>query len=94
MASASNNRFGGNALLAGGILFTIALVLHPDVSTLERANAASPGMWAFVHWAYLIGDVLLIAGLLMVFRQWPSARLASAPSNYCSPSMGVSRERC
>lgn len=62
MADASTNRFGGNALLGGGILFTIAALLHPDVSTLERASAVSPGLWIAVHWAYGLGDVLLIAG--------------------------------
>jgi hypothetical protein len=68
MAGASTNRFGGNALLAGGILYTVALIIHPVVGTLADANAANPSMWAFVHWAYLIGDVLLIGGLLTLFR--------------------------
>jgi len=68
MAGASTNRFGGNALMLGGFLFTIAIFLHPDISSLERAGAASLGLWNFVHWAYLFGDVLLIAGLLMLFR--------------------------
>lgn len=68
MAGASTNRFGGNALLAGGILYAIAIFLHPNVDTLAGANAANPTTWAFVHWLYLIGDVLLIGGLLTLFR--------------------------
>lgn len=68
MAGNSTNRFGGNALLLGGILFTLAVVFHPDVTTLEGAKAANVGVWAFVHWAYLIGDLFLIAGLLTLYR--------------------------
>lgn len=86
MADASTNRFGGNALLGGGILFTIAALLHPDVSTLERASAVSPGLWIAVHWAYGLGDVLLIAGMITLFRHvaaaganagWASVAMAS-----------------
>ncbi len=64
----SLNPLDGRPLLVGGILFTIALLLHPDVSTLEGANAVSPALWTLVHWAYLIGDVLLVAGLVVLFR--------------------------
>ena len=76
--STSTNHFGGRALLGGGILFTIAGILHPEVSTLEGANVASPGLWALVHWAYLIGDVLLVAGLVTLFRH---VAFSSAGSN-------------
>jgi len=68
MAGNSTNRFGGNALLAGGILFAVAVVLHPDVSSFEKARAVGAGIWAASHWAYLFGDVLLIAGLITLSR--------------------------
>lgn len=85
MAGASTNRFGGNALLAGGILYAIAVGLHPDYSTLERANGAKPALWIAVHWAFLLADVSLVSGLVTLFRQvtgagsnagWGSAALA------------------
>lgn len=68
MAGNSTNRFGGNALLAGGVLFALALVLHPDVSTFDKAKAVGAGVWAISHWAYLLGDLLLIAGLISLSR--------------------------
>lgn len=69
MAGNATNRFGGNALMAGGILFALAVVLHPDVSTFEKASAVGGGIWAASHWAYLFADVLLIAGLILLSRQ-------------------------
>lgn len=68
MAGASMQRFGGNALLGGGILWVASMFLHPNVSTLELATAANASVWIAVHWAYLVGDVLLIAGLLLLAR--------------------------
>ncbi len=68
MASASMNRVGSNALLVGGILWVIAILLHPNVSTLELAASANVPLWIAVHWAYLVGDALLIAGLFMLLR--------------------------
>ena len=68
MTGNSTSRFGGNALLAGGILFAVAVVLHPDVSSFEKASAVGAGIWAASHWAYLFGDVLLIAGLITLSR--------------------------
>ena len=70
MAGASTNRFGGNALLGGGVLFMLAGIFHPDVSTFEGATAANAGLWHAVHWAYLLGDVLLVAGSLVLFRHF------------------------
>lgn len=68
MASASMQRFGGNALLGGGILWVACMFLHANASTLEFASAANVSLWIAVHWAYLIGDVLLIAGLFLFVR--------------------------
>jgi hypothetical protein len=68
MASPSVSRIGGNALLAGGILWVLAGLLHPDVSTLELATAVNRSRWILVHWAYLFGDVLLVGGLVLLFR--------------------------
>jgi len=69
MAGNSTDRFGGNALLVGGILWTLAVLLHPDVSTFEKASAAGGSVWAASHWAYLLGDLLLIGGLIALFRR-------------------------
>lgn len=68
MAANSTNRFGGNVLLAGGILWALALFLHPDVRTLEGAKGAAGVLWIPIHWAYLAGDVLVIAGLVTISR--------------------------
>jgi hypothetical protein len=68
MASASMNRIGGNALLSGGILYLIAVLFHADVSTLALATSANALLWSLVHWVYLAGDVLLVAGLFMLVR--------------------------
>lgn len=77
MAGDLASRSGGNALLAGGILFAITVVLHPDVSTFDKAQAVGAGVWAASHWAYLLGDVLLIAGLIALSRHLSSAASSS-----------------
>lgn len=68
LAANSTSRFGGSVLLTGGVLWAIAQFLHPDVSSLEGAKAAAGVLWAPVHWAYLIADVLMIAGSIIFSR--------------------------
>lgn len=69
MAENSADRFGGTVLAAGAVLFSIAMIMHPDVTTLESAKAAAGMLWIVGHWAYLLGDVLVIAGLIFLSRR-------------------------
>jgi hypothetical protein len=77
MADASMNRIGGNALIGGGVLFAMAALTHPDISTSALAASANVALWTVGHWAYLIGDVLIVAGLLMLVRQVAASGSAS-----------------
>jgi len=68
MSNVVTGQFGGRALLAGGALWVIATLLHgavPDMAAMAGVNGI---MWGIVHWAYLLGDLLLIAGFLLFFR--------------------------
>ena len=78
MSTASSTRIGGNVLIMGGVLWVFGLLYHPDVSTMELMASVNRLRWAAVHWAYLAGDVLLVAGLLLLFRHLASARSGSS----------------
>lgn len=78
MARASMQRIGGNALLGGGILWVACMFLHANASTIELATAANASLWIAVHWAYLVGDVLIIAGLLLLVRHIAAKGSASS----------------
>lgn len=77
MADASMSRIGGNALIGGGVLFAMAALTHPDISTSALAAQANVALWTVGHWAYLIGDVLIVAGLFMLVRQVAAGGSAS-----------------
>lgn len=64
MTDASSGRFGGNAMMYGGMCWAAALILHPDVSTFELAAAVNSALWMFVHLLYIAGDILVVAGLV------------------------------
>jgi hypothetical protein len=68
MAGAATNRFGGGALIGGGVLFAFAIAAHPAFATLAEASAANMARWSVVHWAYLVGDTFLVGGLVTLFR--------------------------
>jgi hypothetical protein len=68
MSDASRDRFGGQALIVGGLVWTAATLLHPDVSTMALATSVNALVWTLVHWAYLVGDLLLITGLVLLSR--------------------------
>jgi hypothetical protein len=98
MAGASTNRFGGNALLAGGILYAVAVYLHPDYSTLEHANGANPQMWIAVHLTFLLADLCLVTGFVTLFRQvtgagsnagWGAAALAGGVMGFMLDAVGT-----
>ncbi|MGH9253097.1 MAG: hypothetical protein ACRD3C_00850 [Vicinamibacterales bacterium] len=78
MSNASSTRIGGNALLVGGVLWVFGLLFHPDASTMELVASVNRVRWSVVHWAYLAGDVLLVAGVLLLFRHLASARSGSS----------------
>lgn len=90
MAGNSADRFGGTVLAAGGVLFSIAAITHPDVSTIENAKAAAGMAWIVGHWAYLLGDVLIIAGLILLARRleagagggWGAVALAGGATGF------------
>ena len=78
MSKASSTRIGGNALLIGGVLWVFGLLYHSDASTMELMASVNRLRWSVVHWAYLAGDALLVAGLLLLFRHLGSARSGSS----------------
>ena len=60
-------------LLAGAILVAVAALLHPHVtgdgpSQLEAIAATDA--WRAVHWAFLFGFVLSVAGLAGIAARW------------------------
>lgn len=68
MSNVVTGRFGGRALLIGGVLWIVAILLHgnvPDMATMASVNSL---LWGVDHWIYLIGDLMLIAGLLLFYR--------------------------
>lgn len=63
----SNSRWQGLALLIGGILFGVGLLIHPD-------EAADPGAvlsarWALAHGLLLIGAVPILLGLGRLYQR-------------------------
>jgi hypothetical protein len=76
--SKASTRIGGNALLIGGVLWVFGLLYHPDASTMELMASVNRVRWSAVHWAYLAGDALLVAGLLLLLRHLASARSGSS----------------
>lgn len=68
MADAWMNRMGGNSMMWGGLLWVVARLVHPVGTTLEELAAVNTMLWSVVHWAFLVGNVLIIAGLFMLVR--------------------------
>jgi hypothetical protein len=46
----------------------LAIFLHPDAADAAAVATVNQLIWSIVHWAYLIGDLALLTGLLLVFR--------------------------
>jgi hypothetical protein len=63
------------ALLAGALLVTTAAALHPHVDgdgPTQLALVAACDAWPGLHWAFLFGFVLSLAGLAGVASRWAS----------------------
>jgi len=68
MSNGVTGRFGGRALLLGGLLWVLAILLHATVPDMAAMAAVNSFLWGIDHWIYLIGDLLLIAGFLLFYR--------------------------
>jgi hypothetical protein len=62
-------RLGGNAVLVGGILGAVAILLHaPQPMDLAAYSAMSMGPWMAAHWLFVIGSVVIAGGLASFTR--------------------------
>jgi hypothetical protein len=62
-------RLGGNAVLVGGILGAVAILLHaPQPMDLAGYSALSMGPWMAAHWLFVIGSVVIAGGLASFTR--------------------------
>jgi hypothetical protein len=65
MRSASLYRIGGNAMLAGALLYAVALLLHaPQPMDLAAYGALAQGRWMAAHWLFAVGSVFVAGGML------------------------------
>jgi hypothetical protein len=60
-------------LLAGAVLVVIAALLHPHLTgdgPSELGTIAGTDAWRAIHWAFLFGFVLCLAGLAGIAGRW------------------------
>ena len=70
-------RWAGAALIAGSVITGAAQALHPTEAPQDAAGfieyvAESPN-WVGVHWAILVGAMLIAAGFAIVYRRLDEA---------------------
>ncbi|MBI4521974.1 MAG: hypothetical protein HY701_14145 [Gemmatimonadetes bacterium] len=65
---------GGLALVAGGILLGVGIVLHaPQPQTLAAFAALPRGTWMVSHWAIALGSLLTLGGSIALIRHFAGA---------------------
>jgi len=67
MSNVVTGRFGGRALLLGGLLWIVGMLFHPNAPDMGTMASVNGLVWGIDHWIYLIGDLLLIAGFLLFY---------------------------
>ena len=68
MSSSDQIRWGGLAALVGGVLFVVAeLLILPTLNVETLSETATTASFAIQQWAYLLGVVFVLLGLLALY---------------------------
>jgi hypothetical protein len=68
MSSSDLIRWGGLAALVGGVLFVVAeLLILPTLNVETLSETATTASFAIQQWAYLLGVVFVLLGLLALY---------------------------